>query len=217
MHNGQNDRISRVVSRMAQTWRASTYAVALALTLLAWCPVVPAAAAPPEIFVKSMAVNAIDVLSDRNMPAEQRRERFGNLIRQAFDAPAIARSVLAAKWATATPEQQARFLRVYERALIQIYTDRFFDYDGHSLQVVGSQAQADGMTLVRSTVATPTGSNTYNVDWIVSPLNGGQRFFDVVIDGISTNQTTRQDYMAVLLASGGDLDRLIALLEAKTP
>lgn len=210
---GLSNMITAKINRQA---RNNVFPIAL-MMLVVWSAPSAAGGTPPEGYVQSMAVGAIEVLSDRALAAERRREKFGRLILQSFDAPAIGRYVLGAKWATATPDQQDRFLRVYNRVLIQTYTDRFFDYDGHSLQVLGSQPEADGTTLVRTTVATPTGSSTYNVDWNVGSSSSGLKFIDVIIDGVSTNQTTRQDYAAVLRSSGGNVDGLISLLEAKTP
>lgn len=171
---------------------------------------------PAETYVTTMAVKAINVLSDRSLSAPNRHQRFEELILSSFDAPQIARYVLGSRWDDATDDQKARFLKVYERALVKTYTDKFFDYDGHSLHVIGSQPDGAG-ALVKTTVATPTGTDTYKVNWLVTQSNQKQQFFDVVIDGVSTNRTTRQDYAAVLRSNGGDLNQLIALLEAKTP
>lgn len=171
---------------------------------------------PAETYVTSAAIKAINVLSDRSLAAPDRQQRFGQLILSSFDVPEIAKYVLGNRWDAASPEQKARFLKVYRRALVKTYTDKFFDYDGHSLQVIGS-APAEAGSLVKTTVATPTGSDTYKVDWLITGANGKPQFLDVVIDGVSTNQTTRQDYAAVMRSNGGNLDQLIALLEAKTP
>jgi phospholipid transport system substrate-binding protein len=136
---------------------------------------------------------------------------------ETFDSEGIGRHVVAPVWGNATPEQRDRFQAVFKKALINTYIERFFDYDGESLKTVGTRAANEGAVIVQSTVATPSGTDRYNLDWLVVSRDGSQKFFDVVIDGVSTTETTAQDYQSVLRNSGGDFDRLIGLLEKKNP
>ena len=66
-----------------------------------------------------------------------------------------------------------------------------------------------------TTVATPTGAKSYDVDWMVTGAAGKEKFLDVVIDGISTSLLTQQDYASVLGSTNGDLDALTTALKAK--
>jgi phospholipid transport system substrate-binding protein len=104
---------------------------------------------------------------------------------------------------------------VFEGALANIYTERFFEYDGQSLAVKAVQPGDPGVTVVKTTVATPTGAKSYDVDWMVTGAPGKERFLDVVIDGISTSLLTQQDYASVLDSTKGDLDALTTALKAK--
>lgn len=166
-------------------------------------------------FVQKSASEAINILSNISLADLDRREKFRSVILKHFDAPSIGRNVVEPYWSKASPEQQARFQLTFESALADIYTDRFFDYDGQSLQIKETVADAGGVTVVKTTVSTPTGSKTYDVDWVVAGPAGKEQFLDVVIDGISTSVTTKQDYASVLRSKNGDLDALTAALEAK--
>lgn len=166
-------------------------------------------------FVQKTAVKAIDVLSNTSLQQSDRRTHFRKIILKTFDVPAIGRFVLGAYWSKASPDQQKRFLDVFEGALADIYIERFFDYDGHTLKLNGARVAENGATLVQSTVATPTGRKVYSVEWLVTGSAGKELFLDVVIDGVSTTMTTQQDYASVLRATDGNLDELVSRLQAK--
>lgn len=189
--------------------------VAIAALALVSGVALAAAADPASQFVQKSAVDAIAVLSNRAMPDADRRLHFRTIILKNFDAPAIGRFVVGPYWAKAKPDQQARFQAVFEGALANIYSERFFDYDGQSLAVKGVHTGDQGVTVVKTTVATPTGAQSHDVDWSVTGPAGKEKFLDVVIDGISTSLLTQQDYASVLDSTQGDLDALTKALKAK--
>lgn len=174
-----------------------------------------AATNPAVAFVQKSATEAITILSNASAADQDRRSQFRTVILKNFDAPVIGRFVVEPYWAKATPDQQSLFQSVFQGALVSIYTERFFDYDGQSLQVRATHPDSNGNTVVQTTIASPTGSKSYDVDWIVAGPPGKEKFLDVVIDGVSTSVTTQQDYGSVLRSSGGNLDALTAALKAK--
>jgi phospholipid transport system substrate-binding protein len=187
----------------------------LAIALLS----LPAAAAAAQdhaaVFVQKAATEAITVLTDSALSGTARRGRFQSIILTHFDASSIARFVVGPYWSRATPDQQKRFEQVFEGALASIYTERFYDYDGESLQIKGTRPGEAGVAVVQTTIDTPTGTKSYDVQWMVAGPAGGEKLIDVVIDGVSTSKTTQQDYASVLRASNGDLDALTTALKSK--
>jgi phospholipid transport system substrate-binding protein len=176
---------------------------------------VAAATDPAASFVRKAAVEAIAILSNRALQDNERRAQFRGAILRNFDAATIGQLVVEPYWARASADQQNRFQAVFAGALANIYTERFYDYDGQSLQIKSTRADAAGTTIVRSTISTPTGSTVYDVDWIVTGPVGREKFLDVVIDGVSTSATTKQDYASFLRGANGNLDALSTALKAK--
>ena len=197
------------------SWRAASLAAAFFTAACLVSRTVEAANDHAATFVMKSATEAIAILSSKSVPEQDRRTQFRKLILKNFDAPAIGRLVVEPYWGKASPDQQYHFQSAFESALAKIYTERFFDYDGESLQIRGDRAGTPGTTIVQTTIATPTGSKTYDVDWVVTGAAGKEKFLDVVIDGVSTSRTTQQDYGSVLRTSNGNLDALTALLQAK--
>jgi phospholipid transport system substrate-binding protein len=167
------------------------------------------------VFVKKVASEAISVLTDPSLATPVRRGQFRSIILTHFDASAIARFVVGPYWSKSTPEQQQRFEQTFEGALASIYTERFYDYDGESLQIKGTRPGSPGVAVVQTTIDTPTGTKSYDVEWMVAGEPGHERLIDVVIDGVSTSKTTQQDYASVLRVSNGDLDALTSALKSK--
>jgi len=159
-------------------------------------------------YVEQTAVRSIRVLADKKISKTARRQKFQKIVITSFDVPAVARYVTGSAWRKSTKQQKIRFTSIFRLALAQIYTARFFKYDAGSLRTRGTKPMKNGFTLVRSVVSTPTKNGHYNVDWLVRDKAGKQRFIDVIIDGISTNKTTKQDYFSVLHANKGNLDML---------
>lgn len=201
---------------MARYLRTGAAAALLAFATLG-LPAASGAVSPDAAtgFVQTVGVRSMGILSDKSAKADDRRQRFAEVILANFDAAGIGRFVLGAHWTKASSAQQQAFLKVFDRALVKTYTDRFFDYDGNSLKVIGTQAGSLESMLIKTTVADPLRGETYKVDWMVIGSDGGEKLFDVIVDGVSTTITIRAEYQSVLAGNGGDLDKLTAALDAK--
>src|SRR3569623_2038105 len=93
----------------------ASFAFATTLAVPAILTPVPAAAqekaADPGQFVKQLGDKAIAQLATQQVPEEEERARFKNLLNQYFDDIAIGKfTVGRAYWGTATPAQQKEFL-----------------------------------------------------------------------------------------------------------
>jgi phospholipid transport system substrate-binding protein len=207
--------MARIKTSVPSRWIQNAVLAGLTSTFLFGNAIAVAATDPAALFVRKAAVEAIAILSNRSLQDNERRTQFRGAILRNFDAAAIARLVVEPYWARASADQQSRFQAVFAGALANIYTERFYDYDGQSLQIKSTRADASGTTIVRSTISTPTGSTVYDIDWIVTGPSGQERFLDVVIDGVSTSATTKQDYASFLRGANGNLDALSTALKAK--
>ena len=174
-----------------------------------------AAIDPAAAFVQKAAAEAIIILQRPSVAEAQRKSDFKAVLLRQFDSLAVAQFVTGPYWATASSAQQKRFEAIFENALARIYTDRFFDYDGNSVQIKSTHPSAGGTTIVQTLVSSPSGGKTYDVDWVVSSGTGTAKLIDVVIDGVSTSMTTKQDYGSFLRTASGNLDALSAALERK--
>src|SRR5215470_8450540 len=177
-------------------------------------PAMPAtAAADPATMISNLGSRALEVLG-KDATQQQRVARFRELLREDFDVPGIARFVLGRYWNTATEEQRAEFVKLFEGYIAVAYATRLAEYAGEQFKVTGSRPDGDG-AIVSSHILRPAGSAPIKVDWRLTGRNGNYKISDVSVDGISMAVTQRSEFASVIQHSGGQLQGLIAMLREK--
>src|SRR5215472_16378321 len=194
--------------------RRSLLTAAFALIVGALAPVILAAAADPAAVINNLGNRALEVLGKNATPA-QRVARFQELFREDFDVPGIARFVLGRYWKTATPEQQAEFVKLFEDYITIVYSSQLAAYSGETLKVTGSRPGPEG-AIVASEIVRPTGAPPVKVEWHLTDRNGTYKINDVAVDGISMAVTQRSEFAAVIQRNGGQVQGLITQLREKT-
>jgi len=165
-------------------------------------------------FVEDLGHRAIAQLAGKQVPEEEERTRFRQLLNQSFDLNAIGKfTVGRGAWGTASPEQQKEFLSLYETQVTNAYARRFQDYSGEQFKVTGEQNEGDSDTLVNSEITRPNGGPPVPVQWRVRAENGDMKIVDVVVSGISMAVSDRQQFSAVMQRGGGDIQALIDALK----
>jgi phospholipid transport system substrate-binding protein len=186
-------------------------ALAAAATVLI-APTRPWAAPDPVAFIKDLGSKAIAVLGPQ-VPAAQRLNRFRELFRDDFDVPEIGRFVLGRYWRTASEQQQAEFLRLFQEYIVQAYSTRLGEYGGEPFRVIGSR-QSGGEIVVTSEIQRQNGSRIA-VDWYLVDRGGRYKISDVYVGGVSMKVTERDEFGAVIQRNGGQVQALIDLLRRK--
>jgi phospholipid transport system substrate-binding protein len=195
--------------------RRSFLTVAFIALAGALAPAIPAAAAAdPAAMISNLGSRALEVLGkDATQP--QRAARFRELLREDFDVPGIGRFVLGRYWNTATEEQRAEFIKLFEDYIALAYATRLAEYSGENFKVTGSRPDADG-AIVSSQILRPGGAAPVKVDWRLTGRNGVYKISDVSVDGISMAVTQRSEFASVIQHNGGQVQGLIAMLRDKT-
>jgi phospholipid transport system substrate-binding protein len=195
--------------------RRSLLACALILVASAFTLDLPAAAAAdPAALISSLGSRALEVLGKGTTEA-QRAARFRDLLREDFDVPGIARFVLGRYWNTATEDQRAEFVKLFEGYVAQAYATRLSEYAGENFKVTGSRPDPDG-AIVSSQILRPGGAPPIKVDWRLTGRNGVYKISDVSVDGISMAVTERSEFASIIQHNGGQVQGLIAMLREKT-
>jgi phospholipid transport system substrate-binding protein len=194
--------------------RRSVLTAAFAMLSGLFSPAIPAAAAAdPAAMISTLGSRALQVLGKGATPA-QRTERFRELLREDFDVPGIARFVLGRYWNTATEEQRAEYVKLFEDYIAMAYATRLAEYTGETFKVTGSRPDADG-AIVSSQIVRPGGAPV-KVDWRLTARNGVYKISDVSVDGISMTVTQRSEFASVIQHNGGQVQGLITMLREKT-
>lgn len=159
-------------------------------------------------FIASMGDRGINFLGNQSMSMEAKRAEFASLLNESFDMNTIGRFCLGTYWRVATPAQQKEYLKLFNKMIVAIYSQRFSDYKGQKFEVRSARKENDKDSIVTSYIV-PTSGPQVRVDWRVRSKGGAYRVVDIVVEGVSMSQTQRADFASVIQRGGGKVDVLL--------
>ncbi len=175
-------------------------------------------AAPPSLadsssdataFIQGLSDQAIASLTAPGISREEREARARVLLNDNFAVPTIGQFVLGRYWRTASDEERAEYLRLFEELIVVTYVDRFSRYSGERLRVINALSDTDsGDVTVNSEITRPAGAPV-QVGWRVRRVPPSFKIVDVIVEGVSMGQTQRSDFASVIRNNGGTLTPLL--------
>lgn len=132
---------------------------------------------------------------------------FERIFSRYADVNIIARSTLGADARRASAAQLRAFTDAFRGYVARKYGKRFDGFRGGRIEV-NSVREVKSWHEVRSTAYLP-GQAPFGVSFLVSDRSGQDRFFDMVIEGISLRLSERTEIGAMLDRRSGDIDALI--------
>lgn len=169
----------------------------------------PAQAADGQAFVTAFGSKLIGIInSDKSLV--EKRQAVLPLVQENVDIATIGKFCLGRYWRTASPDQQARYLALFNQVLVGAVTDRIGDYKGVSFKVTGSTNTPNG-ELVSAQIMRP-GQPVAEMGVLIA-RDGGLKIVDMIGEGTSLRLTQRQDYSSYLARNGGNVETLIKALE----
>lgn len=185
------------------------------LTVACVLSAVPALAAdgPAASLIEKTAAQVIDLIK-ANPPGPTREAGIRQVLLTAFDLNYMGQQALGKYWATATPDQQQRYLKAAVGAEAHAYAERFGQYGGQTLTLGKVTPRANGASAVDSKLSQTSGQ-PIKIEWEVRDTGGSPRITDVKIEGISMVITRRTDFTSYIQNNGGKVDALIQELESR--
>ncbi len=172
-------------------------------------------------FIESLANRAIAALTVPHIPRPERVARFRTLLNDHFAVRAIAQWVLGRYWRQATAAERTEFVALFEDLIVATYVDRFAMYTGVSLSVSRTVTKGTGEAVVYSQIMGRRDDPPLPVAWRVrvdwrTRTGGGQyKITDVMVKGVSMNQTQRSEFASVIREHGGKVEGLLAELRKR--
>jgi len=159
-------------------------------------------------FIEDLGRRAIESLTKPGVSQSELESNFQSLLEEGFDVQAIGQFVMGRYWSQMSPDQQARFIPIFENRLKTSYANRFQEYRGVAFKVKEAR-QEDNYIIVSSTIQKPGGPLT-PVDWRVRD----GKIHDVKVEGVSMNITIRDEYSALVQSNNGDIEKFLSILGA---
>lgn len=155
-------------------------------------------------FVSSFGGKLVAIVNS-NASLDKKKQEVLPLLQENLDTAAIGKFCLGRYWRTASPEQQQRYLTLFDHVLVNAITDKIGDYQGVSFRVTGTSQSPTG-ELVSAQISRP-GQPTADMQLLVVQSNG-PKVVDMIGEGASLRLTQRQDYSSYLARNGGNVDTL---------
>ncbi|MBB93250.1 MAG: ABC transporter [Rhodobacteraceae bacterium] len=137
---------------------------------------------------------------------------FEKLFTTYADVPIMARYALGPEARTVSSSQLSRFTNAFSGYISNKYGRRFREFIGGEVEVNSARPIKAGYE-VRSTVKL-RGEAPFDVTFLVSDKSGRDRFYNMFIEGVNLLLTERTEIGSLLDKNGGNVDKMIAALEA---
>jgi phospholipid transport system substrate-binding protein len=153
----------------------------------------------PQEQVRQTVDQVLDVLRDKAVVGQARRETLSRLIRARFDFSIMSQRTLGKYWKDASPAEQSRFIALFSDLLeasyigrIEAYSDETVNYHGE--RVEGDLAEVD--TTVRS------GNIDIPINYRLVLKNSQWFVYDVIIEEVSLIKNYRNSYGEIVRREG---------------
>lgn len=128
------------------------------------------------------------------------------------DVATIARSALGPASKQASEAQMAAFTKAYQGYISRKYGRRFREFIGGKIEVTDARPYKSYYEVIST--ATLQGEAPFDLRWWVGDKSGRNLFFNIIIEGVNMLASERTEIGAILDKNGGDIDRLVASLDA---
>jgi phospholipid transport system substrate-binding protein len=155
----------------------------------------------------------VEVLRDRDLADEVRRERVEEIAYTRFDFQTIARLVLARNWKKLSPEQREEFVVEFKQHLSGSYWRTLDDYRDETVELTGSRLARNGDVTVRSRIVGADTQAPILIDYRMRPKGEEWVVIDVIIESVSLVQNFRSQTQEIISDVG--VDQLIDQLRKK--
>lgn len=175
----------------------------IAMTVLALALAVPAGAADdPKAVVTRVTNTAIEVLRDKSLSADAKRQRIEEIVLADTDFDVLARLVLAQNWKKFSESEQKAFTEQFRRHLSMTYGRDIENYRNETVSVQGMREEARGDVTVLTKILRGGGANDISVDYrLRKHADGTWKIIDFVIEGVSLVANFRSQFANVLSSS----------------
>lgn len=163
-------------------------------------------------FVEKMADEGIGFLGNEDLSESERKKAFEKLLQKNFDMKTIGRFALGRYWKTSSKAEREEYLKLFEDMIIDVYSRRFNDYNGQSLDIISARTEGASDFMVFSEIV-PQDGPKISVDWRVrKKKNGSFKIVDIMVEGVSMSLTQRSDFASVIQRGGGKVEVLLVHL-----
>jgi phospholipid transport system substrate-binding protein len=198
--------------------RIAIFAEAIPAILLGWLLASGAQAQirAAEAVVEQTTEQMLDLIEESKAYVDEDPERFyvevETLLDPVIDFPRFARSVMAAHYKRATPEQRQRFAEGFKWSLVRTYALALTEFNDGGVNIIPSDRPPKRPDRASVKQEIRSGGEVYPVIYSMALSSDGEwRVRNMIINGINMGLTYRNQFASAVNdpAYGGDMDRAI--------
>jgi phospholipid transport system substrate-binding protein len=175
---------------------AAILAASLALPAHAAAPTEPAR----EVIDTTMT-QLLEVLADKDLPAEERSRRIEAIAYSKFDFERMSRLVLGKSYKQLTPEQRDQFTEEFRRHLSLTYRRRIDSYTNEKIQTGDARLIGEKIVAVPTKLVGGTADGLV-VEYRLHERDGAWQVIDILIEGVSLMVSFRSQVEEIIAANG---------------
>ncbi|MBO9398031.1 ABC transporter substrate-binding protein [Shimia sp. R9_2] len=153
------------------------------------------------------AVADINKVISSGKPVNAMIKDFERIFVKYADVNILARSALGPDARSASKSQLKSYTKAFQGYIARKYGKRFNEFVGGKVDVVSGRPVKSFYEV--KTQVTLRGQAPFEVNFLVSDKSGQNRFFDMIIEGISLRLSEKSEIGALLDRNNGNIDGLI--------
>lgn len=148
--------------------------------------------------VRQTINSVLDVLSNQDLPEQERKARVREVVLQRFSFEEMAKRSLGRHWQKRTPEEQQEFVQLFTDLLEDSYINKIERSEGKENVNYSEETIEDGYASVRTEIV-QKGDQNIDVEYRLLKRNGDWQVYDVVIERVSLVNNYRTQFNKILL------------------
>jgi phospholipid transport system substrate-binding protein len=153
----------------------------------------------PREQVKQTVDQVLEVLRNKAISGQSRRETLSRLIRARFNFTIMSQRTLGKSWKEADAQQQARFVALFSDLLEASYISRIEAYSDETVSYLGERVEGE---LAEIDTSIHSGNIDIPISYRLVLENGSWLVYDVIIEEVSLIRNYRNSYGEIVRREG---------------
>lgn len=173
----------------------------------------PVQAATPIETVRTEVNKVLEVLRNKSLKEEAKREKLRVLYAEMFDQEELSRWCLGRNWNKLSEAQRKEFLPLFQQVLEKTYGDRILAYSDEKILFDREVPISKGRVEVQTRVITTKSKEVPFNYRVFQNKSGTWKVYDVVVENVSLVMNYRSQFNEIL--AKGTPDDLLEILRKK--
>ncbi|HEX9157059.1 MAG TPA: ABC transporter substrate-binding protein, partial [Syntrophales bacterium] len=173
----------------------------------------PVYAATPLETVRTEVNKVLEVLRNKSLKEDAKREKLRVLYAEMFDQEELSRWCLGRNWNKLSEAQRQEFLPLFQQVLEKTYGDRILSYSDEKIVFDKEVPISKGRVEVQTRVMTTKSKEVPFNYRVFQNKSGMWKVYDVVVENVSLVMNYRSQFNEIL--AKGTPDELLEILRKK--